>query len=147
MSTDEGRQATLVTEDVVELSLPVRADLAVLARLTAATVASRAHFGVEEIEDLRLAVDELCLTVLRGDTTGRLALCFERPAEDTIEISCTYIRHADASSGAAGSLIGEEDEASLSLRILEALVDEHGHDLEGENPRAWLRKRRVTESQ
>jgi hypothetical protein len=46
-----------------------------------------------------------------------------------------------------GSLIGEEDEASLSLRILEALVDEHGHDLEGENPRAWLRKRRVTESQ
>jgi len=32
--------------DVVELTLPVKADLVVLARLTAATVASRANFDI-----------------------------------------------------------------------------------------------------
>ena len=52
--------------DVVELTIPVRADLVVLARLTAATVASRADFDVEEIEDLRLAVDELCISQVQG---------------------------------------------------------------------------------
>jgi anti-sigma regulatory factor (Ser/Thr protein kinase) len=45
--------------DVVELSIPVRSNLLVLARLTAATLASRAEFGIEDIEDLRLVVEEL----------------------------------------------------------------------------------------
>ena len=58
--------------DTVELTIPVRADLVVLARLTAATVASRADFDVEEIEDLRLAVDELCISVIQGSADGRL---------------------------------------------------------------------------
>ena len=49
--------------DVVGLSIPSGADLLVLARLTAATVASRAGFDVEEVEDLRLAVDELCVAL------------------------------------------------------------------------------------
>ena len=47
--------------EAVELIIPVQSDLVVLARLTAATVASRAGFNVEEVEDLRLAVDELCV--------------------------------------------------------------------------------------
>ena len=64
------------TSELVELSIPVRADLVVLARLTAATVASRAGFGVDEIEDLRLAVEELCLSVVDGDDGGRLHLTY-----------------------------------------------------------------------
>ena len=64
--------------DIVELTIPVTADLVVLARLTAATVASRADFDVEEIEDLRLAVDELCISVIQGSSDGRLDLQFSR---------------------------------------------------------------------
>ena len=60
--------------DIVELTIPVKADLVVLARLTAATVASRADFDVEEIEDLRLAVDELCISVIQDSLEGRLDL-------------------------------------------------------------------------
>ncbi len=45
--------------DVVELTLPAGSDLIVLARFTAVTLGSRAGFDIEEIEDLRLAVDEL----------------------------------------------------------------------------------------
>jgi len=125
--------------DVVELSLPVRADLVVLARLTAATIASRAGFGVEEIEDLRLAVDELCLSLVGGDSSGRLLLEYSRN-NDVIEISCTYQPDPAA---AAGSAQAGPSESDLSVRILEALVDEHGRDTGEGQSRAWLRKRRV----
>jgi serine/threonine-protein kinase RsbW len=123
--------------DVVELTIPVEADLVVLARLTAATVASRAEFDVEEIEDLRLAVDELCVSLLQGGRNGRLDLQFTRE-DDVIEVSCTYSGTVDVPPSRAA------DEAldGLSARILDALVDEHGElDQDGQR-RAWLRKRR-----
>ncbi|HEV2952614.1 MAG TPA: anti-sigma factor, partial [Candidatus Dormibacteraeota bacterium] len=72
--------------DLVTLSIPVSADLLVLARLTAATVASRAGFDVEEIEDLRLAVDELCISLVNEGGGGRLELEFIRDA-GLIEVS------------------------------------------------------------
>ncbi len=74
--------------DLIELCIPVKADLVVLARLTAATVASRAGFDVEEIEDLRLAVDELCLSLVRASTTGRFELRYSG-GDGVIEISAT----------------------------------------------------------
>jgi hypothetical protein len=123
--------------DVIDLSLPAGADLLVLARLTAATVASRAGFDVEEIEDLRLAVDELCVSLLHEGADGRLNLAFTR--DDTlIEVSCTF-RPASTSNGtsAEGNAL-----QGLSAQILDALVDEHGRENLAGDDRAWLRKRR-----
>ncbi len=126
--------------DIVELTIPVTADLVVLARLAAATVASRADFDVEEIEDLRLAVDELCISVIQGSPDGRLDLQFSRD-DDEIEVSCQL-------DGALASVPPPSDESSdgLSERILDALVDEHGHNKKGGQRRAWLRKRRAQRS-
>ncbi len=121
--------------DVVELSIPVKADLVVLARLTAATVASRAGFGVDEIEDLRLAVEELCLSLVGPDDNGRLRFAYRR-TDDAVTITCAFEPEA---AGAAVSRTGDE----LSLRILDALVDEHGRTDGGGDPTAWLRKRRA----
>jgi serine/threonine-protein kinase RsbW len=130
--------------DIVELSIPVRADLVVLARLTAATVASRASFDVEEIEDLRLAVDELCVSLVDEGATGRLALRFIRGNHE-IEVSCMY--HPESGSGASAAASGAEAAGAssdgLSARILDALVDEHGRDSENGHERIWLRKRRA----
>lgn len=126
--------------DIVELTIPVKADLVVLARLTAATVASRADFDVEEIEDLRLAVDELCISVIRDSPEGRLDLTFSRD-NDVIEVSCQY----------DGALAGMPDPSGesldgLSARILDALVDKHGHSKKDGQRRAWLRKQRAQRS-
>ena len=127
--------------DVVELSIPVAADLVVLARLTASTVAARANFDVEEIEDLRLAVDELCISVVHDRSDGRLSLRFTRD-DDEVEVSCRLL---PASGGrSTGSLTPTEN--GLSERILDALVDEHGHGPEDGLPTAWLRKRRVRQN-
>ena len=128
------------TPDVVVLEIPVRADLVVLARLTAATMASRADFGVEEIEDLRLAVEELCLSVVRrDDTAGRLRLTYTRTV-DAVEIRCTLDL---ADNGAPDRGAADRVADDLSLRILDALVDDHGQQLLEGRPSAWLRKRRV----
>lgn len=125
--------------DVVELSIPVRADLVVLARLTAATMAARAEFGIEEIEDLRLAVEELCLSIVRSDDGGgRLQFTYRRQ-DDAVEIVCTLELDPDADPGAPPDRVVDE----LSLRILDALVDEHGQELLDHRPSAWLRKRKA----
>jgi serine/threonine-protein kinase RsbW len=124
--------------EVVEITLPATADLVALARFTAATLAAKADFDVEEIEDLRLAVDELCVMMIRMGGAGRLALRFERE-RDELEVSCTQV-------GAPGSTVHREQmtaDDGLSERILDALVDQHGSRLEGGEARVWLRKRQA----
>lgn len=118
--------------DEVELSLPARPELLSLARLTVAAVASRADFDYEEIEDLRLAIDELC-SPLVGSARGeaRLGLRYEWD-HDSLLVAAT-----------GGVATGEDtDEYDLSDRILDALVDEHGRGPAGEGVCVWLRKRR-----
>jgi serine/threonine-protein kinase RsbW len=122
--------------DTVALSLPVRSDLLVLARITAATMASRADFDIEEIEDLRLAVDELCLSVVGGARSGTVGLEFTLD-EATITITCDLDRSGEADDGAV-----PEEPDDLSIRLIEALVDEHGRDPGNGRRRAWLSKRR-----
>jgi serine/threonine-protein kinase RsbW len=126
--------------DIVELTIPVKADLVVLARLTVATVASRADFDVEEIEDLRLAVDELCVSVIQDGLEGRLQLQFTRD-DGAIEVSCRY-----EGAVTVGPTANDESLRGLSARILDALVDEHGESNEGGLRGAWLRKRRARQS-
>jgi len=123
--------------DEVELSLPVEAGLVVLARLTAATVASRAGFDVEEIEDLRLAVDELCLAAIRGRADGRIDLRFNHD-RGWVEVSCRHRAVRIAEVGADGYY-----GTGLSTLILDVLVDEHGVHQSGGLRDAWLRKRRT----
>lgn len=117
----------------VDLSIPVQADLVVLARLTAATVAGRAGFGVEDIEDLRLAVEELCLSLASTDDSGRLHLTYSCEG-DAITVDCWLEPGNEAEAG-----MREVDD--LSLRILDALVDEHGREIRDGRPSAWLCKR------
>jgi serine/threonine-protein kinase RsbW len=136
-SLHQGSSAVRTQGEPVELSIPVQSDLILLARLTAATVASRAGFDVEEIEDLRLAVDELCFLVTCDRAAGRLNLMFITD-DDAVEVICAL----------DGSVVddGDADERrarELSVRILAALVDEHGEEPDGGRRRGWLRKRKA----
>ena len=124
--------------ETVELSIPVGADLLVLARFAAATIASRAGFDLEEIDDLRLAVDELCVSLIEEGDHGRLSIELQR-ADDLVEISCRFNSNNETGRAAHRPELSE----GLSDRILDALVDEHGKREEGGFERAWLRKRRV----
>lgn len=142
--------------DEVELTLPAKPELLSLARLTVATVASRADFDFEAVEDLRLAIDELCSPlVATGALDGRLRLRY-RWDGDQIEVTCELAGASgtlpapsgpgDGSGGGAEEDDSEDgvEERELSDRILDALVDEHGGG-PGDH-RVWLRKRRQVTS-
>ena len=130
--------------ETVELSFPASVDLVVLARFTAATVAARAGFDIDEIEDLRLAVDELCVTFGPLEWHRNVRLQFDRN-EDVVRIVGEFdplgIRSID--SGVTGpDVVDIKRGRALSRQLLEALVDDHGEEQSDGKRVAWLEKRR-----
>jgi serine/threonine-protein kinase RsbW len=125
--------------DRIELKFPARGDLIVLARLVTSAISARAGFDIEELEDLRLAVGELCLLTLQGHDARYGDLCLElNVLDDAIAVDCTLARAAPSN----GARPEEDESARLSEQILDALVDEHGRESEDGSVRTWLRKKR-----
>jgi hypothetical protein len=140
--------------DHIELSIPARGDLLHLVRLTAGAVAAKLDFGLDDVEDLRLGVEELCLLLVgtTGEAPGRLLLRYGWD-DDAVEVRCTLTGATDGApaGGTPGHRGGQgpesvEDEhlrQELSSHILDALVDGHGETHDEGHPGAWLRMRRV----
>lgn len=130
---------TLRVGDRVELVFPARGDLVVLARLVTSALSARAGFDIEELEDLRLAVGELCLLSLQGSDARHGSIRLEFTVfEDMVEAVATLEGGAASSEDAAE---GPESE-QLSEQILSALVDEYGREHNDGSVKAWLRKQR-----
>ena len=120
------------------LTLPVEADWLALARTTCAAVAARADFTYDEIADLRLAIDEICLSLIeRSGDTGRIELLYSL-ADGAIRVNATIVT---TSLSVVPALEGSGNE--FSERILEALVDEHGAGFSDGRPHAWMTKHRA----
>lgn len=132
----------LAAGDRIELRFPARGDLIVLARLVTSAISARAGFDIEQLEDLRLAVGELCLLTLQGNDARFGDLWLELTVlGDAIGVVCTLERAAPVGSPSPQAEEADES-ARLSEQILDALVDEHGRESQDGSVRAWLRKRR-----
>jgi serine/threonine-protein kinase RsbW len=113
------RDEQLRTGGDVRLVVPAAPEYLRLVRLTAAGMASRLGFTFDEVEDLRIAVDELCFhllgedDVIRSDDERTMDLVY---SADTDSITITG---RTALSGAV------PQQSELSEQILDALVDEH----------------------
>jgi serine/threonine-protein kinase RsbW len=81
--------ATAESEDVVELRLP--ADSAYLSVLRTATagLAARLDFTLDEIEDLRIAVDEACAMLLPDAVPGASMTCSFALADRALAVTVT----------------------------------------------------------
>jgi len=134
------------TGERVDLAFPLRPDLRYLARMTAAAVAAKADFGIDQVEDLRLAIDELCITVAGEEGgAGRLHLSFEWEAQSLTVIATAVpdgVGPAELSTPSGSTPAAAPAPSDLSARILDALVDEHGTDSVGGAARAWMVLRR-----
>jgi hypothetical protein len=117
--------------DEVRLIVPALPEYLRLARVTAAGLAGRLGFNYDEVEDLRLAIDELCFG-LTGPTG--------RPG--TVELR--YILGDDGlvveGEGHFVDNIAPVALTELSEVILSALVDEHSLGSSPEGPRFRLVK-------
>jgi serine/threonine-protein kinase RsbW len=129
----------LESGDRIELKFPARGDLIVLARLVTSAISAHAGFDIEELEDLRLAVGELCLLTLQGSDGSHGDLHLELTVlGGALGVECTLER----AEVAVTSEPDGDEVARLSEQILDALVDEHGRESQDGSVRTWLRKRR-----
>jgi serine/threonine-protein kinase RsbW len=104
--------------ETVRLTVPAALEFVRIVRLTASGVASRLGFDVEEIEDLRVAVDELSsIFVEVASPDGELSLAF------TSTVDGLEIEGRTAVDGMAPPVV--ED---LTRQILAAVVDEYDVD-------------------
>ncbi|MGA3214896.1 MAG: ATP-binding protein [Acidimicrobiales bacterium] len=130
--------------ETIELSFPAQPGLVVLARFAAATMAARAGFDVEEIEDLRLAVDELCVSFGPMSEDGCVRMELDRD-HDTVSIVGSFEPFARPRAvGQERTDSSWEKAAELSELLLDSLVDDHGRENRNGKSVAWLRKRRAS---
>jgi serine/threonine-protein kinase RsbW len=116
----------------VRLTMPARPDLLRVARLTAAGLANRVGFNVDEVEDVKIALDELCFSLLGdGAGTGTLDLRF------VLEPGALVIEGAGPADGAHDR---DEETQEFAALLLAALVDEHEISRDGEELRFRLVK-------
>jgi len=127
-----------VTEQLVsgpiELVLPADTRLVRVARLVASGVATTAGFDIEELEDLRIAVDELCAALVEGGDGGPLLLTFEL-GDGTVAV------HGRTTADGAVEL--EPERLSLSRQILGVVVDDYDLGRSDGELRVRLQKRRA----
>ncbi len=128
----------MATSDEVRLVVPAMPEYLRLARVTAAGLASRLGFSFDEVEDLRLAIDELCYG-LTGNT-GRPGTVEVRYMVATDSLVIEGEGHFEPALG--GEPTTEAKLPELSQVILAALVDEHALSDGADGPRFRLVKRR-----
>ncbi|HZI36945.1 MAG TPA: hypothetical protein VFF24_01470 [Acidimicrobiia bacterium] len=113
------RDEQLRTGGDVRLVVPASPEYLRLVRLTAAGMASRLGFTFDEVEDLRIAVDELCFHLLGDDDVV--------PSDEERTMDLIYSAGADSITitGRTALSGAVPEQSELSEQILDALVDEH----------------------
>ncbi|MEY2432604.1 MAG: serine/threonine-protein kinase RsbW [Acidimicrobiaceae bacterium] len=123
-------------DGLIELVLPADTRLVRIARLVASGVATTAGFDVDEVEDLRIAVDELCTAMVEGGNGSALQLGFDLGDGEVTVVGTTQA----AADGAAF----EPDRLALSRQILAVVADDHELNAENGQIRVRVRKKRAT---
>lgn len=127
------RRLRVADQDEVLLTMPAGPEFVRLARITATGLANRLGFDWDEIEDLRLAVDELCHAVI--GPSGRAGVVSLRYVVEPESLSVEGTGHFDPGGPPPG--LGQ-----LAHQILSALVDDHDVRQDDGQPVVWFRKTR-----
>ena len=118
------------TQDHVTVCMPAEGAYLSVLRTATAGLAARLDFTLDEIEDLRIAVDEACAMLLSQAVPGtNLECAFDLGAEDmTITVSVTAAEPQipardtfawtvlSALAGTVDSRLGADDQVSIVLR-------------------------------
>jgi serine/threonine-protein kinase RsbW len=100
--------------DAIELTFPASSRYVRLSRLAAASLATELDFDVEEVDDLRIAVDEVVTLLVDGEHGGRISIRFVAgDGSLTVEGRCE------------GALPGAPAVSDLVEAILSATTDHH----------------------
>jgi serine/threonine-protein kinase RsbW len=101
-------------EGSVSLTVPARPEYLRLVRLAAADTGARAELSIEEIDDLRIAVDELSYALIGDD-----------PLDETLTLRYVASPGVVEIEGACVAPDEPFEVTQLSKSIIGAVVDEH----------------------
>jgi serine/threonine-protein kinase RsbW len=110
-----------MSDDRAEIEVSVPADPVYIrvVRLAASGVASLAGLDVEKIEDLKIAVDEMCSTLIEVGTGSPLHVRFASLVDGSTTIRVDVEALVDPGAGR------DEHRFALSRTILGAIADHH----------------------
>ena len=103
-------------DGTIELTIPADPRLLRLVRLVASGLASTAGFDVDELDDLRIAVDEAVTALLEGGDGSSLPIRFEVDGGQVAMTGETPAKDGDPLDGSR---------LEISTQILAAVCDEH----------------------
>lgn len=108
--------------DHVELDVPLSSRYASTVRAVAASVCAELGFSVDDIDDLRLGVNEAVSILSDVDGDGRLHISFEA-SDGAVMVRCSR-------RGVDRPVVADDIDV-LARRILDAVVDEYSVDEDG----------------
>jgi serine/threonine-protein kinase RsbW len=120
--------------DEVQLVMPADPEFLRLARVTAMGLASRLSFTIDEIDDLRIAIDELLFGLIGNKG---------RPGRVTVTYSMLDAGLEVRATGTFEDGRTTPGLTELSELILDAVADEHELTADSPNPSFRLLKRRA----
>lgn len=113
MTTSMHLPRARVVGDVIELVLPAAGDFAGLPRTVATSLAARLDFTLDEIDDLRIAVSEVCAILTDAAPPGAQMRCTFSLQEQTIVLTAS-----------APSTLGvPADTDTFAWTVLQAVTD------------------------
>jgi serine/threonine-protein kinase RsbW len=127
-----GGAATTDKDDVVVLTVPTDGSYLAVLRTATAGLAARLRFTLDEIEDLRIAVDEACAMLLAVAPPGSELTCaFEISAEALSIIVTAPVKGRATLPGGqsfswqvltalAGSVVADTNEEQATIRLTTA---------------------------
>jgi serine/threonine-protein kinase RsbW len=118
--------------DCVRLQLPVDPQYMRVARLVASGLGATIGFDVEAVDDLRIAVDELCAAMVEVSDDDVLDLSFE-VRDDGIEV--------EGRTATAPTAQLSPDRFALSEQILVVACDRYSLNIDGGTARFTMYKR------
>ena len=121
-------------DDVVLLSVPADGGYLGVLRTATAGLAARLHFALDEIEDLRIAVDEACAMLLAIATRDAELRCRFAVTDDALTVEVTV-------STVPGARLPAE--SSFAWKVLTALTTSAQAETTGRSATIRLLTRRV----
>ena len=140
----EEREEQLRTGGDVRLVVPAAPEYLRIVRLTAAGLASRLGFTFDEVEDLRIAVDELCFHLLGEADNAELNPSGVADEDRTMDLVYSAGSDSITITGRTGLSGAIPEPSELSEQILDALVDEH--EVTGDDGMITFRLKKQRES-
>jgi serine/threonine-protein kinase RsbW len=121
--------------DVVLLAVPAAGAWLGVLRTATASLATRLQFTLDEIEDLRIAVDEACAILLALASLDAVLSCRFTVTEDALTVDASVPTDTPAS-------VRLPSNESFAWQVLSALTDEVAARIDGSMVSILLTKRR-----